>query len=84
MPYLSALQVRTAIFTAAQLSTYDEAKRWCSAALGTGPGDLATQLGASLASGLVTTTAVAPADIVKTRMFAGGGWVVLAVRRANV
>ena len=65
------MQARTGIFTAAQVGVYDESKHRFMKTFGTGSKDVVTQFGASLISGLVTTTAVAPADIIKTKMFAG-------------
>ncbi len=70
--WLCFMQARTGIFTAAQVGVYDESKHRFMKTFGTGSKDVVTQFGASLISGLVTTTAVAPADIIKTRMFAGG------------
>lgn len=71
---------RTGIFTAAQVGVYDESKHRFMKTFGTGSKDVVTQFGASLISGLVTTTAVAPADIIKTRMFADGHGLVHTAR----
>ena len=64
------LQARAAVLTAAQCATYDEAKKaWM---LLTGGGDtMTTHVGASMISGLVTTTLTAPVDVIKTNMFVG-------------
>lgn len=65
------VQTRAAVLTAAQCATYDEAKKaWM---LLVGGGDsLSTHVGASMVSGLVTTTLTAPVDVIKTNMFVGG------------
>lgn len=62
---------RAAVLTAAQCATYNEAKMaWMRM---TNSGDtLSTHVGASMISGLVTTTLTAPVDVVKTNMFVGG------------
>lgn len=59
---------RAALLTAAQCATYDEVKafflhtlRW--------DDSIATHLAVSGVAGLVTTTVIAPADMVKTKMF---------------
>ena len=59
--------IRAAILTGAQLSSYDHSKRIM---LRSGHFDdnPATHLTASIISGLVTTTAVNPADVIKTRI----------------
>ena len=64
------LQARAAVLTAAQCATYNEAKTaWMKATNG---GDtLSTHVGASMISGLVTTTLTAPVDVIKTNMFVG-------------
>jgi len=58
------------VLTAAQCATYNEAKMaWMRM---TNSGDtLSTHVGASMISGLVTTTLTAPVDVVKTNMFVG-------------
>ena len=61
-----------AVQTASQCASYDAAKRAAMAATGWGDGP-ATHLAASAATGLVTTTATAPIDVVKTRMMVGAG-----------
>jgi hypothetical protein len=63
-------QVRAAALTASQCASYDGCKRlWMRL---TGWSDsLYTHLGASMATGLVTTTVTAPVDVVKTNMFVG-------------
>ncbi|KAI8477204.1 MAG: mitochondrial carrier domain-containing protein [Monoraphidium minutum] len=64
--------VRASVLTASQCATYDEAKRRVMAA--TGWGDTAlTHLACSLVTGLASTTATNPVDVVKTHMFVGGG-----------
>lgn len=65
-----SLQARAAVLTAAQCATYNEAKiMWMNATNG---GDtLSTHVGASMISGLVTTTLTAPVDVIKTNMFVG-------------
>lgn len=62
---------RAAVLTAAQCATYNEAKTaWMNVTNG---GDtLSTHVGASMISGLVTTTLTAPVDVIKTNMFVGG------------
>ena len=67
---LLILQARAAVLTAAQCATYNEAKTaWMNM---TGGGDtLSTHVGASMISGLVTTTLTAPVDVIKTNMFVG-------------
>lgn len=64
------VQARAAVLTASQCATYDEAKKaWMKV---TGGGDtMSTHVGASMVSGLVTTTLTAPVDVIKTNMFAG-------------
>lgn len=64
------LQARAAVLTAAQCATYNEAKTaWMNVTNG---GDtLSTHVGASMISGLVTTTLTAPVDVIKTNMFVG-------------
>eukprot|EP00884_Botryococcus_braunii_P018112 jgi/Botrbrau1/4985/Bobra.0396s0012.2 len=63
--------VRAAALTASQCATYDVCKQqWMEL---TGWSDnLPTHLGASMATGLVTTTVTAPVDVIKTNMFVGG------------
>ncbi|KAK9829621.1 hypothetical protein WJX72_006922 [[Myrmecia] bisecta] len=63
--------MRAAVLTAAQCATYDEAKTAWMRATGWGD-DFATHLAASMVTGVVTTTATAPVDVVKTNMFMGG------------
>eukprot|EP00803_Ostreobium_quekettii_P006698 evm.model.scf_796.1 EVM.evm.TU.scf_796.1 scf_796:5838-10642(+) len=62
---------RAAILTASQCATYDEVKH----ALMTGTGwrdDMQTHVITSMVTGLVSTTATAPVDVVKTHMFVRG------------
>ena len=62
-------QVRAAVLTSVQCAVYDSTKRWWMQATGMADGP-ATHLCASMLTGLATTTAVAPVDVVKTNMFA--------------
>lgn len=56
--------------TAAQCATYNEAKSaWMK--MTNGGDTLSTHVGASMISGLVTTTLTAPVDVIKTNMFVG-------------
>ncbi|KIY93811.1 Kidney carrier protein 1 [Monoraphidium neglectum] len=68
--------VRAAVLTASQCATYDETKRRVMASTGWGD-TAATHLACSLITGLASTTATNPIDVVKTHMFvsgrAGGG-----------
>lgn len=67
---LFPLQARAAVLTAAQCATYNEAKTaWMK--LTHGGDTLSTHVGASMISGLVTTTLTAPVDVIKTNMFVG-------------
>jgi len=59
--------VRAAILTSTQLSTYDQSKRFMLRS-GYFQDNPSTHVIASLFSGLVATTAVNPADIIKTRI----------------
>ncbi|CAF1584249.1 unnamed protein product [Adineta ricciae] len=63
--------VRTAALTATQCVTYDHAKRFWIQITGWGEG-INLHLGASLITGLVTTTITAPLDTIKTNMYAAG------------
>lgn len=64
----SALLARAAVFTAAQLVSYDESKFWVSTHTGWGPDDTPTHMTASLVSGVFTTLCTAPLEMVKTHM----------------
>lgn len=65
-------QVRAAVLTASQCATYDEVKGRVMAA--TGWRDTAsTHLATAMITGLVSTTATNPVDVVKTFMFVGEG-----------
>ena len=67
---VSVVQARAAVLTASQCATYNEAKQAVMSL--TGGGDtMATHVGASMVSGLVTTTLTAPVDVIKTNMFVG-------------
>ncbi|CAF1372192.1 unnamed protein product, partial [Didymodactylos carnosus] len=63
--------VRTAVLTASQCVTYDHAKRLWTNITGWEDG-IKIHLGASLTTGLITTTVTAPLDMIKTNMFAMG------------
>jgi solute carrier family 25 uncoupling protein 8/9 len=63
---------RAALLTAAQCATYDEVKQYFTRTLGWDD-TIPTHLAVSGVAGLVTTTAIAPADVVKTRMFMADG-----------
>ncbi|CAF4709932.1 unnamed protein product [Rotaria socialis] len=62
---------RTAVLTATQCVTYDHAKRFWIELTGWSEG-VKLHLGASLITGLVTTTVTAPLDTIKTNMYAAG------------
>lgn len=64
----SALLARAAVFTAAQLVSYDEAKLWVSKSTGYDTEAVPTHMMASLISGLFTTVATSPLEMVKTHM----------------
>lgn len=66
------------MLTASQCATYDEVKGAVMRATGWRD-NAATHLGTALISGVVSTTATNPVDVVKTHMFVGewhwrGGW----------
>ena len=63
---------RAALLTAAQCATYDEVKTFFTRRLAWEDG-LLTHLTVSGVAGLVTTTVIAPADMIKTHMFMKGG-----------
>lgn len=65
-----ARQARAAVLTAAQCATYNESKKFWMWLTGGGD-DFATHLGSSMITGLVTTTATGPVDVIKTNMFVG-------------
>lgn len=58
------------MLTASQCATYDEIKQAIMKLTGVGD-HFGTHLGASMVTGLVTTTATAPVDVIKTHMFVG-------------
>ena len=60
------------MLTAAQCATYNESKKLWMWITGGGD-DFATHLGSSMITGLVTTTATGPVDVIKTNMFVGEG-----------
>ena len=64
------MQARAAVLTAAQCATYNESKKLWMWITGGGD-DFATHLGSSMITGLVTTTATGPVDVIKTNMFVG-------------
>jgi solute carrier family 25 uncoupling protein 8/9 len=68
--------IRTAALTAAQCVTYDHAKRFWMRVTGWSEG-IKLHLGASLITGLVTTTVTAPLDMIKTNMYASGDYGVI-------
>ncbi|CAF1321831.1 unnamed protein product [Adineta steineri] len=65
--------IRTAALTATQCVTYDHAKRFWKELTGWNEG-ISLHLGASLITGLVTTTVTAPLDMIKTTMYASGDY----------
>ena len=65
------VQIRAAALTATQCASYDEAKQWWMRTTGMG-NSFGTHFGASMVTGLATTTVTAPVDLIKTRMFIGG------------
>lgn len=62
---------RAAVLTATQCAAYNESKQLWMWLTGGGD-DFATHLGSSMITGLVTTTATGPVDVIKTNMFVGG------------
>lgn len=70
MTWPGPVQARAAVLTSVQCAVYDGTKRWWMAASGMADGP-ATHLCASMLTGLATTTATTPVDVVKTNMFAG-------------
>ena len=58
------------MLTAAQCASYDESKKLWMKLTGAGE-DFTTHLGASMITGVVTTTATGPVDVIKTNMFVG-------------
>ena len=65
------MQIRAAALTATQCASYDQAKQWWMRTTGMGD-SFATHFGASMLTGLATTTVTAPVDLIKTRMFMSG------------
>ncbi|CAL5221301.1 g3469 [Coccomyxa viridis] len=63
--------IRAAALTATQCASYDQAKQWWMRTTGMGD-SFATHFGASMLTGLATTTVTAPVDLIKTRMFMSG------------
>lgn len=70
MCQFACLQARAAVLTASQCATYDEIKQAIMRLTGLGD-HFGTHLSASMVTGLVTTTATAPVDVIKTHMFVG-------------
>lgn len=62
---------RAAVLTASQCATYDEIKTLYMRYTGA-KDSFMTHLASSMVTGLVTTTATAPVDVIKTNMFMGG------------
>lgn len=62
---------RAAVLTASQCVSYERAKAAWKQVTGMGDG-VGTYIGASMAAGVVTTTATSPVDVVKTHMYARG------------
>jgi solute carrier family 25 (mitochondrial uncoupling protein), member 8/9 len=62
---------RAGILTATQCASYDEVKGMFTAASGWG-NHAGTHLVCSMITGLITTTATNPPDVIKTHMFVGG------------
>ncbi|KAK9915359.1 hypothetical protein WJX75_008003 [Coccomyxa subellipsoidea] len=63
--------IRAAALTATQCASYDLAKQWWMRQTGMND-NVGTHFGASMLTGLATTTITAPVDLVKTNMFVGG------------
>uniref|UniRef100_A0A7S1SWZ6 Mitochondrial carrier protein n=1 Tax=Tetraselmis chuii TaxID=63592 RepID=A0A7S1SWZ6_9CHLO len=78
--------IRAGVLTAAQCATYDVTKRKMIAMTGWGD-NMGTQLLTSMATGLITTTATAPVDTIKSRVFvegaSGGGSMATVMRIAR-
>jgi solute carrier family 25 uncoupling protein 8/9 len=64
------VQIRAAALTATQCASYDLAKQWWMRQTGMND-NVGTHFGASMLTGLATTTITAPVDLVKTNMFVG-------------
>jgi hypothetical protein len=64
------LQARAAVLTASQCATYDEIKQAIIRVTGA-KDSFPTHIASSMVTGLVTTTATAPVDVIKTHMFVG-------------
>ncbi|DBA79181.1 hypothetical protein WJX77_010083 [Trebouxia sp. C0004] len=62
---------RASVLTASQCATYDEIKQAIIKLTGVGD-HFGTHIASSMVTGLVTTTATAPVDVIKTHMFVGG------------
>lgn len=68
--FLLMRQARAAVLTASQAVTYDTAKGQVMAATGWRDGP-AVHFATALLTGLVSTTATNPVDVLKTHMFVG-------------
>ncbi len=64
------VQARAAVLTASQCATYDEVKQMIIRLSGAKE-SFGIHLASSMVTGLVTTTATAPVDVIKTHMFVG-------------
>lgn len=64
--------IRAAVLTASQCATYDAAKRRLAALTQLPDDSLALQTGCALLTGLASTTATQPVDVIKTQMFVTG------------
>lgn len=62
---------RASVLTASQCATYDEIKQAIMRLTSVGD-HFGTHIASSMVTGLVTTTATAPVDVIKTHMFVGG------------
>lgn len=69
-PRVRGAQIRTAALTGTQCAAYDQAKQWFMRRTGLGDTPV-THLGASMLTGLATTTITAPIDLIKTNFFVG-------------
>jgi solute carrier family 25 uncoupling protein 8/9 len=64
--------LRAGVLTASQMATYDEVKRGIIKTLKWND-DARTHFATSMLTGLVCTTVTSPVDVLKTKMFVGGG-----------
>ena len=63
---------RAALLTASQCASYDVVKRGILALSHSSNDSFSVQFAAGAVTGVITTTVTSPADVLKTRMFAGG------------